>query len=287
MSKSQFRFVISGNGAPEPLFSISITKHRDVILTVKGFDKVRKLGLPTKMLGSDHHDEEVREFRFTIHPSKDSDRLNRINLHHVLKQGASLGFSSHTDAIKDQYAFAMLFSRHGRGLGLSKSKAKVVNIDNYDPSAFTVHWSVFVSHPEYALTNEYPTTNYLSEIMSGVRLTLLWSFLPLPSLPLGASTMAYGQIGDDTIYSLLHYSHEQAIIIHEHTAKRHHDELVETMMKSFVFESLEARGVVFRWLSRFACFKEGSKDSFAYTAFKDAHTETIAKPTTVRVLDVF
>jgi hypothetical protein len=287
VSKSQFRYTIKGNGTAEPLFSMSLTKHGDAILTVKGMEKVRQLGLPTKMLGSEGHNEEIREFRFTVHPTPNDANLNRINLHHVLKTGKKLGFAGRTDAIKKPYSLAMLFSRYGRGLGLSKSNAVVKNIGSYDPSAFTIHWYLFVSHPDFFIAAESNTTNHTSEVVGDFRFTLLWSFLPMASMPIGATTMAYGQTEDETIVSLLHYDMNQAFAIHNHTAEVHYQELVDTLMNALRFGNLEERGMIYRRLSRFALFKEGTKDNFAYHAHVNGGIESVKRRMTVHVMDAF
>jgi|GEM_PF-5068205 len=287
MGDKKYRYTMECEGRTQELFSIVTKTSGDVFIIVAGMDKVRKLGVPTKVVADEMHEEEIRQCRFTIHPSVHDEIYNRINLHHDLYNDHKLGLSGRTHAIKIPVGFTFLFSRYGSSYWNAKKLNGTVKVlDGYD-GALTPCWMILLSHEDCHLSGDYLNLNYFSVVLNGVRITVLWSFIAIPILPLGAVTMAHGQDPDGGFHEFEVLPKDYVGFYHEQMTRRHFGELVQTVMKGMAFDTISDRQVFMSSLGKFAHFKSGRTDSLAYQLHKDSCRLGLRPGTVIRVLDVF
>ena len=111
------RITIDANGSPCKVLSIRIRGKRrdDLLLSFPAARLMRDAGRTMHVSGSRYHRTQLREERYSIHPSRNSAvEMNEIVSHMMLNNGEDLKAHHRTTAIKQDNNFATVFGRRGR-----------------------------------------------------------------------------------------------------------------------------------------------------------------------------
>ena len=181
MSKSQFRVIIYAKRKPIKLASARVSKFGDLFIAIRSGDKTRDRGKLRNDPGGPLHDQEIHEHRYTIHPTKGKELLNRINTHLVLKNGSEIQQSMMTCSLKKQNGFHCLYSRRGAPFSEDapeiKGKVRTLSLGNHDEDNFVLQYTAFISKSNKRLDMlPPPGINQTDVILGAFRLTILWSF---------------------------------------------------------------------------------------------------------------
>jgi hypothetical protein len=193
-SKSIARFTTDINGEPKTLFSVALGNRDDVFLILKSlnyYGKWEKAGPLAFKLVDDQKavPSRIVEQRYSIHPSSESPlKINIVNQTIRLDPKSTVNTRANTKTIKSGDNFAPIFSRRSSGMtakeyASKKSKAENISLGAYDPSKFTLVYMVIASHKDRVFVPlAIPFLNLVDRVFLDVRITVLWSFVSLPSL---------------------------------------------------------------------------------------------------------
>lgn len=185
------RFTIVVAGQPRSLFSI-IERGDEVTIGMKSPYIVNRFGI------ADHPTEtptiepsEVREHRFSIHPSRESTKgINVIKMTRVLANGRKDFYRHYTKAIKSGDKFALFYTRRCGRLDrpnfVPTGKFKNVTLGTYDPEIFTLIYGIAVAAKGLKFDpdlNNFTSMNILEMDFKNIRIIVLWTFLCMPARP--------------------------------------------------------------------------------------------------------
>lgn len=194
--------------------------------------------------GSELHDKEISEFRFTVHPTPNMEEHNRINFHRILKNGRSETVSASTSAIKKSDDFAFLYlSRESayphKNVNIDMNDKKTICLDVMDNRLFTLVYAVFVSRKGLELGPVPGDVNKNHVDLGNFRFTFLWSFFPMVSPPGNVYVTYYDSEGD--IYrdqmDINPVNRDLALQIFFGLARESYEELVKYSLSHMTFRS--------------------------------------------------
>jgi hypothetical protein len=184
MANPDYRYTIKTDGERRVFLSISERASGDVTVILKHADY--HMGVAS------NPDELIRTQRYSLHVSPKSLDYSTVKHTIELDNGRRLTSAHVTSVVKgDVGRFAILFQRLVPDLRNDKyrigihDKAKICNLGEYDPANFTFSHALIIGSPSH----EFPTLggdfNITQRVFGKFRLVVLWSFLTLPSAPIG------------------------------------------------------------------------------------------------------
>src|ERR1700722_1383586 len=193
--KFDLRVSFDANSRPRTLFSVKDPPSGEMLVSRKSPDTLRLSGLnPWKMPIVHGVLPTIKEQRYSIHPSLESEDGNLIKSTMKIASGKSFHTHHWTKAIKSGQNYAPMFVQRcpildSENYSVTKAGIQEIGLGSYDPQYFTPFFGVFIA----ARNNEFPSTvqdstmlvpiNVTQHQFRTVRLIVLWSFLALPSHP--------------------------------------------------------------------------------------------------------
>jgi hypothetical protein len=182
-TKSSVRFTIFAGEAARTLFSVSENKKSSLTLRIKRMPRLTLPGQPVEIAPA-----EVLSQKYSIHASQDSEHgINYVHHTAVLDEGLGpLESTFVTRALKNEGAFTRLYTQRcgdlRRAAFISKGTApKTVSLGCYNPDHFTLIYVVLASAPSTAFECAPDYVNIAYQDFKIARITVLWTFLALPS----------------------------------------------------------------------------------------------------------
>ncbi len=190
----KIRFVINVENQPRTVFGIQETKNGDLnIHTTRGGKRYSAPTMNGLVAVSDEALFEECNTHISVHTSSNSDEHTVVkrtyDYRKRLKENLDIGYQFTTGLKKDNLFIPIIFRIAG---DLSRERYKLpqgckdilINLGSYDPKSDQLRLMVLVSNPstQFPQWNEH-ASNYLEYNFSNFRLTVLWSYLNLPSHP--------------------------------------------------------------------------------------------------------
>jgi hypothetical protein len=194
---ADIRFTIDVAGHPRSLFSITERKD-EVTLGLKSPLIVNKDGkAPSPIETPDVEPSQIREQRFSIHPSPNSPmRITAIKQTRILANGRRDYLRHYTRAIKDGEKFALIFSRRCGRLEspeyIPKGKFTNISLGAFEPDNFSLIYSVIVAanglnfSPDFDLYEKGISIKQVP--LKNFQIVVLWTFINIRAQPTTFST---------------------------------------------------------------------------------------------------
>jgi hypothetical protein len=192
VTRSSVRFTIGAEGHPRTLFSASEKADGTIIIRPKKDPQFR---LPGQHPSGIKKPIFISSQKYSIHPSTNSKRgVNTIHSTTTLESGEKYNWHNLTKAIKSEEGFAFLSVRRCSDLAkphfISDTPATTtIDLGSYDSHCFTLYYAIVAGARNVAFTEgetdigwlAHQQVNVVNHVFARSRLTVLWTFLTLPS----------------------------------------------------------------------------------------------------------
>lgn len=178
-TKSVARLTIGVSDRPSVIASLGLQRDGSLTIRMRTATFYRDPSDPSR------DGAKIIEQRYSVHTSaKSAHGINDIVQTIVLDNGERIRKRHVTKAIKQTNAFAHIYSRRCPNLSddryrLTKESGQNVSLGSYDPTSFSLIYSIFVGHKDRAFKDT--THNAVQTIVGEFRVVALWCFFTMPS----------------------------------------------------------------------------------------------------------
>lgn len=176
---SKHRVIVEAGSNKRTVLTIHETKHGDVYIRLH-------CGVN---YGDTNTDAQIKELRFSIHPSVGSSS-NTIKRTTHLSDGRRLNQHSYTSCIKNRTGFAHLFTYIASDMStpahdISATKRETHLLAAFDHSKYTLAFSVFVGSADTVFIQSFGLNTFLRIVSGTVQLIVVASAFSFTSTPFG------------------------------------------------------------------------------------------------------
>jgi hypothetical protein len=179
MSQNTTRFAVRVPDGERILFSIVEKTNGELILPISGAEK----------MGTDWTTgPNVREQRYSIHPSPKSADFTTLKLTIVLEGHPSTTIVALTNAVKKKSGFSIILVRRCQNLVHAtqrpirhKPRDKLVTLPEFDPMKFTLFHGLFVGHPKSKFDATEPNVIIAPLFFKNFQIIVMASLFRMPS----------------------------------------------------------------------------------------------------------
>jgi hypothetical protein len=179
MSQNTTKFAVRVPDGERILFSIVEKTNGELILPISGAEK----------MGIDWTTgPNVREQRYSIHPSPKSADFTTVKLTIVLEEHPSTTIVALTNAVKKKTGFSIILVRRCQNLVHAtqrpirhKPQDQLVTLPEFDPTKFTLFHGLFVGHPKSKFDATEPNVIIAPLFFKNFQIVVMASLFRMPS----------------------------------------------------------------------------------------------------------